>query len=85
MASSLQTVSSGSQSQAPSGEHGLGISLRRMWKASWTNRAKSTTVFLLRGLDDRTLQDIGVERSEIESVVYSKSCDRLKRYQPVWE
>jgi uncharacterized protein YjiS (DUF1127 family) len=83
MASSLQTVSSGSQSQAASGTYG--VSLRRLWNAYWANRAKSTTVFLLRGLDDRTLQDIGVERSEIESLVYSRSCDRLKRYQPVWE
>jgi uncharacterized protein YjiS (DUF1127 family) len=85
MASSLQTVSSGSQSQAPSGAHGLGATLKGLWKTYWASRAKSTTVFLLRGLDDRTLQDIGVERSEIESVVYSRSCDRLKRYQPVWE
>ncbi len=78
MASSIQTLSSGSHS----GTHGLGSSLRRLWNAYWAHRARNATVFLLRGLDDRTLRDIGMDRSEIESIVYSRSCERLRRYQP---
>ena len=50
------------------------------WGAYWTRRAKRATVFLLQGLDDRVLHDIGVDRSEIESVVYATSGDRLVRY-----
>lgn len=49
------------------------------WEAYWTRRAKRATVALLRGLDDRVLHDIGIDRSEIESVVYNRSCDRLVR------
>jgi uncharacterized protein YjiS (DUF1127 family) len=49
------------------------------WEAYWTRRAKRATVALLRGLDDRVLHDIGIDRSEIESVVCSRSADRLVR------
>jgi uncharacterized protein YjiS (DUF1127 family) len=84
MASSIQTLPRGSHLRAKSGSHGFGITLKRLWNAYWAHRAQSATVFLLRGLDDRTLQDIGVERSEIESVVYSRSSDRLRRYHPAW-
>jgi uncharacterized protein YjiS (DUF1127 family) len=33
-------------------------------------RARWQTVRILRALDERTLKDIGIERSEIESLVY---------------
>jgi len=41
------------------------------WTRYWTSRAEHATVGILSGLDDRTLKDIGLDRSEIESVAYS--------------
>jgi len=37
-------------------------------------------VLMLRALDDRSLHDIGVDRSEIDSVVYGKPDERRLRY-----
>jgi hypothetical protein len=39
----------------------------------WTRRAERATVLILRSLDSRTLKDIGLHRSEIESVVYGQN------------
>jgi uncharacterized protein YjiS (DUF1127 family) len=46
--------------------------VKRAWIGYWTHRARRATVFVLHTLDDRTLKDIGMDRSEIESVVYSQ-------------
>jgi uncharacterized protein YjiS (DUF1127 family) len=43
---------------------------QRAWAAYWAHRAERATVAMLRSLDDRALKDIGLDRSEIESVVY---------------
>jgi uncharacterized protein YjiS (DUF1127 family) len=80
MTSSTQALWRGSH--AGTSSSGPGHSLRRWWDAYWARRAQRTSVHLLSSLDDRTLQDIGVNRSEIESIVYAKSCERLRRYQP---
>jgi uncharacterized protein YjiS (DUF1127 family) len=58
-------------------------SLWARWEDYWTRRAKRATVDLLRGLDDRVLHDIGIDRSEIESVVYGKGADRLVRCRAI--
>jgi uncharacterized protein YjiS (DUF1127 family) len=76
MTTSLQTLSSGVRS-APSLAH----TVARWWDGYWSKRAQSATVYVLRSLDDRTLRDIGVNRSEIESVVYSSSGDRVRRFK----
>ena len=60
---------------------GLAHGIWTWWEAYWTRRAKRASVLLLQGLDDRVLHDIGVDRSEIESVVYATSGDRLVRYK----
>jgi uncharacterized protein YjiS (DUF1127 family) len=46
---------------------------RRAWQRYWANNAQRSAVFALRALDDRTLKDIGIDRSEIESVVYARA------------
>jgi uncharacterized protein YjiS (DUF1127 family) len=46
---------------------------RRAWAGYWTHRAERATVAVLQALDDRALKDIGLDRSEIESVVRSTS------------
>jgi uncharacterized protein YjiS (DUF1127 family) len=83
MASSIKVFSTGAR--APSRASRLAGALQRGWHAYWARRARSATVFLLRGLDDRTLQDIGVNRSEIESVVCARAQDRIRRYESSWQ
>ena len=57
--------------------------LRISWEAYWSWRAKRATVAILNTLDSRTLKDIGVSASEIESAVYG-SRDRCRSYDEMW-
>jgi uncharacterized protein YjiS (DUF1127 family) len=57
--------------------------VRRGWRAYWDWRARNATVLILRSLDRRTLHDIGIEPSEIESLVHG-SGDRCRRYDATW-
>lgn len=43
--------------------------IRKAWRAYWDWRARRLTVMLLSSLHPRTLRDIGVSPSEIESLV----------------
>lgn len=45
----------------------------RAWAAYWARRAEHATIAILHGLDDRALKDIGLDRSEIESVVHRRN------------
>src|SRR5207247_961545 len=54
----------------------LGDFVRQAWHAYWARKARRATVYMLRSLDDHALHDIGVHRSEIESVVYGRSGER---------
>lgn len=58
--------------------------IRRGWRTYWERRARRATVLILCSLDERTLHDIGISASEIESCVYSRSGDRLRRYHETW-
>lgn len=51
---------------------------RRAWTRYWTRRAARATAGILSALDDRALKDIGLDRSEIDSVVYGE-CGRRER------
>lgn len=57
---------------------------RRGWRTYWERRARRATVLILCSLDERTLRDIGISPSEIQSCVYSRSGDRLRRYNETW-
>jgi uncharacterized protein YjiS (DUF1127 family) len=56
----------------------------RWWRAYWDWRARKATILMLRALDRRTLADIGIDPSEIQSLVQSRACDRRRRYDAAW-
>jgi uncharacterized protein YjiS (DUF1127 family) len=62
---------------------GLAPLVRRAWRAYWAWRARRVTVMLLQSLDDRTLHDIGISPSEIESLVHCP-IGRRRRYDASW-
>lgn len=57
---------------------------RRVWRRYWERRARRATHYMLSSLDDATLRDIGLSRSEIASAVYSAPGDRRHRYDARW-
>lgn len=48
----------------------LAIAVRRLWNGYWSDRLARAAVLMLHALDDRQLEDIGVARGEIETLVY---------------
>jgi len=48
------------------------------WRAHLRRRERNAAVRELRGLDDRSLKDIGINRSEIEWVVDGEDATRLR-------
>lgn len=83
MSFETHAIHGSSQSQASS--NGLAHAVKGLWRGYWEHRAKKASVRLLRSLDNRTLDDIGMHRSEIESYVYDKYKERMRRYQGHWE
>jgi uncharacterized protein YjiS (DUF1127 family) len=58
--------------------------VRNRWRAYWDRRARNATILLLHSLDARTLHDIGISPSEIESLVHHGAGDRCRRYDTTW-
>ena len=56
----------------------VSASLRRMRESYRAYRIARETIAVLRGLDDRTLRDLGYDRSEIESVAIEVSIARAR-------
>jgi uncharacterized protein YjiS (DUF1127 family) len=56
----------------------------RAWSAWQRRREQKRTVHILSTLDGRTLKDIGVDPSEIESVVYGNPSERVRPYGKDW-
>ena len=50
--------------------------LSRLWTRYWEWRTRVATVAILAALDDRTLKDLGLHRSEIGSLVYGTRRER---------
>jgi uncharacterized protein YjiS (DUF1127 family) len=57
---------------------------RRTWHSYLNWRARRATVLILRTLDRRTLRDIGIDPSEIESYVYGRRGERRRGYDEDW-
>ena len=69
------------QQPSPAARRGF---VGRWWRAYWDWRARKATVFMLAALDRRTLHDIGIDPSEIESLVHGRICDRRRCYDADW-
>ncbi|MBO0762984.1 MAG: DUF1127 domain-containing protein [Hyphomicrobiaceae bacterium] len=76
MARQLSTLLSGRTTQSRIGYKILSRT-QHAWSRYWTQRAACATVAILNALDDRTLKDIGLDRSEIGPVVHGRAgCER---------
>ena len=52
---------------------------RSAWHAFWERRANRAAVVMLQSMDGLALHDMGINRSEIESMVYGARRDRRNR------
>ena len=57
--------------------------LNNGWHRYLLRRRLKATIYTLQGLDSRTLSDIGLDRSEIESVVNSGGAGRRQRLEGI--
>jgi uncharacterized protein YjiS (DUF1127 family) len=62
----------------------LARAARAAWRAYWRWRGRQATVHILRALDARTLRDIGMSPSEIESFVHGLPGGLRRAYDEDW-
>jgi uncharacterized protein YjiS (DUF1127 family) len=60
---------------------GIGSLIAKGWRAYWAWRVRRTTIVMLRSLDRRMLHDIGIDPSEIESLVCDPGREHRRRHQ----
>ena len=58
--------------EMPSRAERMSRAVKGAWQRYQARRVQRMTVVTLYALDDRALKDIGMDRSEIESVVYGE-------------
>jgi uncharacterized protein YjiS (DUF1127 family) len=71
-----QTSASQAWQQPTALTHRVASALQSVWAAYWAHKAERATALILHSLDDRTLKDIGMDRSEIESVAHNPGRER---------
>jgi uncharacterized protein YjiS (DUF1127 family) len=54
----------------------IGLAIASCWQRLAERRRNRLTIRMLEGLSDRMLHDIGIDRSEITSVVWRRGTDR---------
>ena len=57
--------------------------LQRAWIGFWRWWIQRVTIRRLQELDDHLLKDIGVDRSEIDSIAHTKGIERMRRYDSI--
>jgi len=80
MTLNTQVLSAGG-SQQSSTAHRLADLSKGLWQAYRRRRSERATINALHALGDSVLHDIGIDRSEIESVVRTRSKGRLQRFE----
>ncbi len=62
----------------------LAARARGLWEAYWDYQARRATVLTLEALDDRTLKDIGLSRSQIWPAALGKGGEHPRPYHRHW-
>jgi uncharacterized protein YjiS (DUF1127 family) len=85
----LMACAAHAASAAPPSRHNAYARFRdqahHLWRAYWDRRQRRATVLILSSLDEHTLQDLGLDRTEIESVVYGRPSERNRHFEGSWE
>jgi uncharacterized protein YjiS (DUF1127 family) len=82
MTCNTQTLAAGHNAVASIGQRLSDIG-KGLWRSYWRRRSERATIVQLHALQDYVLHDIGIDRSEIESVVRTRSRGRRQQFEKV--